>query len=519
MNIDQVKKAAWSGAVSSYSRIVVRIGLGFITFRMLFQGLDADEFGFWSLMWSVFGYGILLDFGFGYAAQRRVAQCLAKGDWEALSHALSTIFFFYFAVAGFIGVVGWAMADSMMHWFNVPAAKQAEFKPATVVFFSGMALGFPLGVFPEVLRGLQKTDTANRIGMIGTIANAALVALALYFNWGLTSVFVIALLCVLGPDLMAGYAAMKAMPEVRLRLSLFRRSDLLSTGKFSLIAWLNMISNLLRNKMDQVVVGGALGLPAVTLYQAGAKAGELFGVVTRPIADSLGPAAAFLYADSRKDSLREMLVNGLRMTMLVAAPLYFGGAIFMDFLVRVLTGLKVPNADVLLVAQVLLFWYFHVSYTHMVFKTMYMMCGQEKRMMWHSIAEALMNVVLSISLTLWLKSIVGVALGSVLPTLLFGWLVLWPWTAKEAGCGKWELLMKTGVRPLLGCVPMIVTGVLCRWLLGGGYGRPEWLPCLAGMAITGVAGLAGIWTISLTPADKAAVLKRLPARFRTAPAG
>ena len=296
MNTDDVKKAAWSGALSNYGRTILRIVLGLITFRMLYQGLSRDDFGFWSLLWSVFGYGILLDFGFGYAAQKRVAEGLAKRDWDRLSRALSTIFFFYLAAASLIALAGWALADPLMHWLGVAPDKINLYRPVTILFFAGMALGFPLGIFPEVLRGLQQLKTANRIAMIGLVANAVLLALALHFNWGLFAVFAIALACVLGPDILAGFAALRAMPEVRLRPSLFSRSELFSTGKFSLFAWLNMISNLLRNKTDQVVAGALVGLPAVTLYQAGGKAGEMFGIITKQISDALSPAAAFLHA-------------------------------------------------------------------------------------------------------------------------------------------------------------------------------------------------------------------------------
>ncbi|MES2705522.1 MAG: MATE family efflux transporter [Verrucomicrobiota bacterium] len=516
MNTDDVKKAAWRGALYNYGRVVVRIGLGLVTFRLLFQGLTPEEFGFWSLMWSVFGYGILLDFGFGYAAQRRVAQGLANRDWPALSHALSTIFFFYFGAALVIAGLGWMLAEPMMHWFGVPDERRAIFKPVTVVFFAGMALGFPLGVFPEVLRGLQKSDTVNRINMCGLVANAILVALALHFRWGLMSVFVIALGCVLIPDLIAGRAAFKAMPEVRLRPSLFRMSDLLSTGKFSLFAWLNMISNLLRNKMDQVIVGGLVGLPAVALYQSGGKAGEMFGIITRQIADALSPAAAFLHADARVEALREMLVKGVRLTVLVAAPFYVGGALYLDLMVRLLTGMKAPASETLIVGEILLFWYFHLSITHLVFKNMFMMCGHERKLMWQSLGEAALNILLSVGLTLWSKSIIGVAAGSVLPTVYFGWFMLWRWASVEAAVGKWELFRLTALRPILGCVPMILTGVLFRLTIGPRFGQPEWLPCLIGMAVTGVAAVLGLWFIALTPEDRKGLVSRLPARFRPA---
>lgn len=521
MNTDDVKKAAWSGALSNYGRTVLRIVLGLITFRMLYQGLSRDDFGFWSLLWSVFGYGILLDFGFGYAAQKRVAEGLANRDWDKLSRALSTIFFFYFGAAIVIGVVGWALAGPLMSWLGVAADRQEVYRPVTVLFFAGMALGFPLGIFPEVLRGLQQLQTANRIAMLGLVANAVLLALALWLHWGLMAVFIIALACVLGPDLLAGWASLRAMPGVRLSPALFSRAELLSTGKFSLFAWLNMISNLLRNKTDQVVVGAMVGLPAVALYQAGGKAGEMFGIITKQIADALSPAAAYFHAGGRRQALRDMLVKGLRLTVLIAAPLYCGGALYLDLLVRVLTGDHAPALATLIVGEILLFWYFHLALTHLVFKKMFMMCGQERRLMWQGLGEAVLNILFSVGLT-WLlvrrgwgnDAIIGVAAGSVLPTVIFGWGLLWRWAAKEAEVSQWALFRQTLLRPVMACAPMVLVGILCRWLLGPRFGDPQWLPCLAGMALTGLAAIAGVWCIAMGPDEKTRLRQKLPQRFR-----
>jgi hypothetical protein len=522
MNTEEVKKAAWSGALSNYGRTFLRIVLGLVTFRMLYQGLSREDFGFWSLLWSVFGYGILLDFGFGYAAQKRVAEGLAKKDWDKLSRALSTIFFFYLGAALLIGLLGWWMSGPLMTWLGVAADKQDLYRPVTVLFFGGMALGFPMGIFPEVLRGLQQIKTANNIAMLGILANAGFLALALWFHWGLFSVFLIALACVLGPDLLAGYYSLKAMPEVRIRPSLFSRQELTSTGKFSLFAWLNMISNLLRNKTDQVVVGALVGLPAVSLYQAGGKAGEMFGIITKQISDALSSAAAYLHAGGHKEALREMLMKGLRLTVLIAAPLYVGGALYLDLLVRLLTGDHHPPMATLVAGEILLFWYFHLALTHLVFKRMFMMCGQERRLMWQGTGEAALNILFSAGLTLLLvnrgwgnAAIIGVAAGSVLPTMLFGWGLLWRWASKAADVRPWELFRLTLMRPILACLPMLLTGLACRLVMGSAFGSPEWLPCLTGMAITGIAAIAGVWTIALDPTEKNQLRQKLPGPFRT----
>ena len=63
MTTQDVTRNIWRNSISNYVSMAIRMAVGLLMFRMLYQGLSREEFGFWALLWSVFGYGILLDFG------------------------------------------------------------------------------------------------------------------------------------------------------------------------------------------------------------------------------------------------------------------------------------------------------------------------------------------------------------------------------------------------------------------------------------------------------------------------
>ena len=132
-----------------------------------------------------------------------------------------------------------------------------------------------------------------------------------------------------------------------------------------------------------------------------------------------------------------------------------------------------------------------------------MMCGQERRLMWQGLAEAFLNVALSLGFTLWLRTIVGVALGSLIPTVIFGWTMLWPWAAKEVKMGKWLLFRRTALRPMVACLPMAAVGISFRWLAGSIYGHPEWMISLATIALMAIAAVIGMWSWALDSQDRA----------------
>lgn len=502
MKHDQLKKNVVKSALSGYLRLVVRMGLGLVTFRLLYQGLNAEEFGFWSLLWAIFGYGILLDFGFGYAAQKRVAELTVKQDWPQLSRVLSTIFFFYFIGAMVALGLGLGLSGPLMGLFKVSAEHQEEFRHVLMIFLIGIGLAFPMGIFPEVLQGQQRITAANNLGIVSTVANFCVVACVVGFKLSFTLLVVLSVLCVLIPYIWAAKMAFDRMPGVKIRLSLFSRATMLDTGRFSLFAYANTLGNVLRNKADQPVISTILGVAAVAPYQAGSKVGEMFGQLTRQIADVLSPTAAHLHAQGDVIALREMLVNGMRYSVLAATPLYVVTSAYMEGVIRLLTGVKHPTSEMFWAGELLLFWYYSLVMTHWVYKRMFMMAGQERRMMWQGVAEAAANLALSIGLTIWMKSILGVAWGSVIPTFLLGWGVLWGWAAKEAGLSRWALFSGVVLRAWLGCLPMIAVAAGFRlqpWWASGS----NTLLVLAEGGVVSAVGLAGLWQLSFSRGERA----------------
>lgn len=512
MNADHVRRNVLAGTVSNYANVFLRMGLGVVTFRMLYQGLGKEEFGFWSLLWSVFGYGVLLDFGFGYAAQKRVAELSVKKEWETLGGVLSTIFYFYFASAAVLVLGAFLFSGPLIGFFGVSPENREVFRGSLILFVVGMGLAFPLGIFPEVLRGQQRLWMANLVSMGGMVANFVGVCVVLGYKLGFNVLIAWSLACVLIPDAVAMVMALRHMPGVRISWRLFSMAQVRETSRFSVYAYLNMLGNILRNKTDQVVVGSVLSVGAVAPYQAGGKVGEMFHLLTRQLSEALSPAAAHLHASGDREALRRMLVGGMRWSVMAATPLYFVSAMYLPGLVRILTGDAQPAESTLWVGQLLLFWYWSLVVTHLVFKRMFMMAGQERRMMWQGVTEALANLALSLFLTWYLKSIVGVAIGSVIPTVLFGWGLLWGWAAVEAGCTRLELFRKVVWGSLMGCVPMLIVGLILRYQPYWKSGSTTLLVLVEGGFVMAV-GLCGVWGITLDRAERAEVWGRLNRRL------
>ena len=512
MSYAQVKRNIWSNSVSNYLRTVIGMAVGLLTFRMLYQGLSKEQFGFWSLLWSVFGYGILLDFGFGFAAQKRVAELTVKQEWDKLSRVLSTILFFYTGVAAFIGTVVLLGSAHIVVWFGVSPEHTEEFRRILVVFFVGIGLAFPMGIFPEILRGQQRIRLANNLISAAMVLRLILIACAVWLHWSFMTVMGIALFFALAPDFLAAFLALQQMPEVRLRPRLFSLDLMRETMQFSIFAYLGTATNIVLGKSDQLVLGTTLSVGAVAVYQAGAKIAEVFSQFTKQVQDTLSPAAAHLHAAGDRTALRDLLVNSLRWSVLLATPLYLLCAFYLEELLRLLTGDRLIAQETYQVGQVLLAWFYTTILTHSVSKRIFMMCGHERRLMWLGLAEAAANLVLSIAFVLVFRSVVAVAIGSLLPTLYFGWVHLWPWMAADVELGGWHLFKRTVLPSWTSCLPMIVVlGLLKLVVLAPGGST------LAAMFIeatlAGVVALVGVWRVALEPGERASLARKFAGKI------
>ena len=509
MSPAELQRAMVRNTLSNYLRTLVAMVVGLVTFRLLYQHFNAEEFGFWSLLWSVFGYGVLLDFGFGFAAQKRVAELSVKQDWDQLSRVLSSILLFYIGIALLVAALVLLSAPWLITWFGVPAARADEFRLVMIVFFTGIGLSFPLGIFPEILRGQQRIALTNGLITAAILARLGLVLLAIHLDWSFLTLMLIALGSALAPDALAALFALRRLPAVQLRLRHFDLRSMGDTAKFSLFAYLGTATNLILAKTDQLIITTTLGVSAIVLYQAGAKVGEMFRDFTRQIQDVLSPAAAHLHAAGSRAALRTLLVEGTRWSVLIATPLYLLCAFYLPDLLQLLTGDTQLPQETWITGQILLLWYYSSILTHSVSKRIFMMTGHERRLMRLGIAEALANLLLSIALVLAFGSVAAVAVGSLLPTLYFGWGRLWPWMAREADCPQLTLWRRAVAPAWTASLPTLLALIALQKVTLAPSSHPTLAVFIEG-TLAGSIALVSTWKIGLRPAERS----RLLARFR-----
>jgi O-antigen/teichoic acid export membrane protein len=136
--------------------------------------------------------------------------------------------------------------------------------------------------------------------------------------------------------------------------------------------------------------------------------------------------------------LRDLLVKSSSLTVLLTTPLYALCAAYLTPLVKLLTGLEAIDSATYWVGQSLLLATYSSLITSSCSKRILMMCGWERRLLRISMADAMANLILSVALVHQF-GVLGVALGTMIPTVLVGWCWIVPLTARFAETGALRL--------------------------------------------------------------------------------
>lgn len=495
MKVGEVRRRIVQNTATNYVALGVRTACGLASFRLLYEYLPQEEFGFWALLWTLFGYGILLDFGLGLTVQKQVAELSVRREYGQLSEVLSTVFLTYSAIGGVLALCAAVGSPLWIRAFNIDPSRLEEFRSIFALFFVGIGLAFPLGLFDEVLKGMQRMGLSNVIATVITLVRLGGIVTAVRHEWTLMQIVIWALACSLGHLAICGLFAGRLLADVRVRPRHFRWSLVRSTTQFSAFAYLIMLGYMLQTKIDLLVIGSCLSVAAVATYQPGAKCGELFSSFTRQLAHTLQPAAAHLRAAGETAALRSMLVGGTRYSFALALPGYLVMACYLDAILLHLTGLERLDRATYWVGQVLLLWAMSFITTHNVYKRIAVMCGHEKRLARIGLVEAGLNAGMSIGLVLVFSDVLWVALGSLIPTVVIGWGVLWRWTAEEAGLSSRAL-----ARRVFTGMPQAALAT-CGWLAAARIAGVEigWLdPNLRAASFLATAGAAGLFALAAT---------------------
>ena len=407
-----------------YAASLIAVAVGVTP--VLVRTLGKTEFGIWILVGSLALYLELLEFGFGGATIKKIAQVEAVGSRQELRHVASTSFWIL-AVPGLIALMaGIVISYFFSSIFDIPPELETAALVVCLLITFDLALSIPSDTFGGVLIGLQRYDVLNTTLLIVVLSQAAATVLILVLGGGLIELAIVTVSIGLLGQLSRFIIARRLLGGPLLSPRLIQRKLIRPLASMSIWFSLSETATVITIRLDPVVVGVVVGVPEAAVYAVGQKLALACTQLVSPLTDGFFPLSSKLDAEGDKARLRGAILTGTRISMALAIPIGLTVAILAHPAIEAWVGGGYEKAGlivVLLVSNTVLAMLTGVG-IHML-----MGVGSFKYPSLALAAEAAVNLGLSIALGLR-YGIVGVALGSLLATALVHVALALPYIAR-----------------------------------------------------------------------------------------
>ncbi len=445
-------------SLSNYVGKFIHLISWFILAPFLLSQLGERSYGLWALVGSVTGYGFLLNFGITDAVTKYVAEYRAKGEIEQARTIIATGLLLNIGLGLFLIFVSVLFAPFFTNLFNVTAAEE---RTATWLFLlSGIGVGLtiPCGITIAVLRGLQRFDLINISGVVATLLTLAATVMVLLAHGGVIGLALIGIVSTLLIQIFNIWLIYKIAPELRFGWHSGGRAHFRTLASYSSALFGMNLGGYLESRSDEIVIGGFLPIASVTPYNLARRLSALPQALTEQFLTLLLPMASEIHARVKPEQLRSLYIISTRVTLAIFLPIALILVIFAENILTLWIGPTYAQYAYLVLILV----------TASLIDTSqwpagFVLQGMAKHhpLAIMTIASGVANLTISILLVGRLN-LMGVALGTLIPTTIVCVGFVAPYAMRMIGVGMKEMYIKVLQPAILPSIPMGICMILLR---------------------------------------------------------
>jgi len=332
-------------AAATVAGNVWAVVVGAVTLPLILRGLGAEAFGLWVLVQTfsaLTGWLSLADLGLRVALVREIAEPASTGDHARVARVTTT----GLALFALIGIIAGAALATLgptllpIVFDPAPSLRPAlEF--AIVCYAIQAAIELALAGGQAVLEGLQRVDRARAVQALRQTAIGVATAVVAIQTGSLRAVAVASLLATIGSLLVAGFAV-RATSRIALRAPSARIAGALL--RYGTQVGLVNATGVVHRTMDRWIVGATFGPAPVALVEIATQVQNGAQAVLTAASYSTTAAAPWLRARADPGRLRELLVRGTRLSVLLTVPAVVVATVLAGPIVDVWMGVRFGEA-------------------------------------------------------------------------------------------------------------------------------------------------------------------------------
>jgi O-antigen/teichoic acid export membrane protein len=422
-------------AGSNYLRMAVSIVGTLLVTRAMALQWGVDQFGRWSLITSVLGFALLLDFGLSNV----VLKAAGSSDDESAHKILSSVFLSFLLLSLLAGLV----LAAVLVWMLKGGDKTLEIAILLLSVRATIAT-LPWTVFRSVLYARGKMAASN-------IAQAANILVYSVIAWWVLcrggSVAAVAALS-LGAGLLDSitmfWMVRRFFPGLKLRLNYDHQAmrPSLSLGGASLLM---NVAGFILLKTDPIIVKTFLPIAQVAIYAVALRIAENIFLLCKQLVNALTPHAIRAGNNGERAALADLFRHATRYVLAFGACLYVSSLVLGESAIRLWLSADYSASavilNILLLAMVL-------SIPQLVASNLMTFSGKHKKVAKFVTIATVLNVAASVILV-QIVGTAGVAYGTLLTTLAIDLTVVVPFA-----CRHFEIRLSSLIYGLLKAVAL-----------------------------------------------------------------
>ena len=451
----------FKNTVTNYFSMFVRLVQGILVTRWLISHLGKAQYGLWVMLWSFFSYALLLDLGFGVAAQKVTATELYKKDIEKFNHTISSIFFSHVSMALLIlplTFVGMYYIRELFH-LSADATPEYIYFCREALLLSGLAatIVFPLGVFPEILVGLQKLYLRNYIIIVSKVVELVGVITIFALGWGLFKLLFF-VMAVMGLTQLAMLIAVwKSIPRFRIRFA-FDKEVFKSIFHFSSAVYIISIGRMIWERGMFLLISMFCGLTPVGIFQLGSRIPFLIQQISLPYVENISPISALLHSRKRTMHLAQILMRAIRWVNFFAAGATIMVMIYAPRIILLL--FNVEDAEAAFICRLMVLFVYFLLVCRSIPEKFLTMAEEHKFLAKVQSFESIFFIVISV-IGLLIKPHELIVVGAMILTKLIGTLgFVIPHLIRQTKMKLIHFVLYAIFEPAL---LALATGMVCYW--------------------------------------------------------
>ncbi len=399
----------------------IRFGTIFIVFLLMtpvmMQGFGTQEYGIWTLVFSVTGFLGLFDLGFGTASVKFIAQLSGSGELEQRSRLTGTLMTVYLALAVLSGLAALAISPFLDGILGLSGgqAEKARFLYWILVFRSAV-LYLPLSLFRHILFGKQKIWLVNAIQVVSTAVYGIGTVLVIRAGGGIIAVAWVNLAAMVLEHILYAIPVLAMKDRPRILPNVASRGEFKDISSVSMYSFLVNLIVLVQMRTDPFIINALVADPlrAVAIYSVATKIGEYYLLMVKQFGNSISPLVAELKGKGEEGKIRFLLTAGTKYAFLPATLL----GVFLVAAARPLilawVGPEYAQAALPLIVTVCVVM---LTVPEMIASTILTMTGHHRMNGRAAVLAMILNVGFSIAFVSML-GIVGAALGTLVACLI-----------------------------------------------------------------------------------------------------